>query len=118
MTRVFIVNVTINYYENKVLQKNQEIKWQGIISSFEVLSQLCLERIKNMEAICGHTILDERKDKYTSLKLLNLYENYIHEPITILSEIFKMYDIDDNKSSSYYDMTIDVIPKIMDQLWY
>jgi hypothetical protein len=115
MTLVYIVDGSVNYYKDKKIDQKSES--QCVVSSFEVLSELCLGRLNRQYTIMGLTPTGILLDKYTPEGIKDRYDhrknNYGH-PVIILEETLK---VKKENGEEYYtiEMIIKITEKVLDQ---
>jgi len=112
METVYIVDLNIDYYKDKKIE--QKIEWTGVVSSFDILSELCLNRLNTQYSIMDLTPTGKLLDKYTSEGIKDRYDNrknnYGH-PVIILDETIK---VKMPNGEEYY--TIKMIIKITEKV--
>ena len=112
MTSVYIVDINIDYYKDN--KKDQKIEWKGVISSFEILSKLCLERLNRQYTIMNLIPSGKILDKYTPEGIKDRYDhrkNNYGYPVIILEETLK---VKKENGDEYY--TIEMIIKITEKV--
>ena len=116
METVYIVDVKIDYYKDKKI--DQKIEWQGIVSSFEILSELCLTRLNKQYSIMDQTPTGKLLDKYNPEGIKDRYDhrrNDYGHPVIILEETLK---VNKPNGEEYYtiEMIITITEKVLDQI--
>jgi hypothetical protein len=115
MQTIYIVDGAVNYYKNKKIDNT--IESQCVVSSFEILSELCLERLNRQYTIMGLIPTGILLDKYTPEGIKdrddNRKNNYGH-PVIILDEILK---VKMPNGEEYYtvEMIIKITEKVLNQ---
>jgi beta-glucosidase/6-phospho-beta-glucosidase/beta-galactosidase len=112
MDTIYIVDGSVNYYKDKKIDQKSES--QTVVSSFEILSELCLERLNRQYTIMGLTPTGILLDKYTPEGIKDRYDhrknNYGH-PVIILEETLKV-----KKENGEEFYTVEMIIKITEKI--
>jgi hypothetical protein len=115
MQTVYIVDLNIDYKKDKKIEQN--IKWTGVVSSFDILSELCLNRLNRQYLIMNLTTTGKLLDKYTPEGIKDRYDNcknnYGH-PVIILDETLR---VKKENGEEYYtiEMIIKITEKVLNQ---
>ena len=115
METVYIVDVKIDYYKDKKI--DQKIESQHIISSFQILSELCLSRVNRQYSIMDQTPTVKLLDKYTPEGIKDRYDhskNQYGHPVMILEETLR---VDKPNGEEFYttEMIIKITEKLLDK---
>ena len=112
MDTIYIVDGSVNYYKDKKIDQKSES--QTVVSSFEILSELCLERLNRQYSIMGLTPTGILLDKYTPEGIKDRYDhrkNNCGHPVIILEETLK---VKKENGDEYY--TVEMIIKITEKI--
>ena len=115
MDIVYIVDDTVNYYKNKKI--DHKLESQTVVSSFDVLSELCLERLKRHYNIMNVIPHPKLLDKYTPEGIKDRYDhskNQYGHPVIILEETLR---VDKPNGEEFYttEMIIKITEKLLDK---
>jgi beta-glucosidase/6-phospho-beta-glucosidase/beta-galactosidase len=112
MDTIYIVDGSVNYYKDKKIDQTSES--QTVVSSFEILSELCLERLNRQYSIMGLTPTGILLDKYTPEGIKDRYDhrkNNYGYPVIILEETLKV-----KKENGEEFYTVEMIIKITEKI--